>query len=601
MKKFAIVFLAVIAISVGLVGPMSVAGARSVPVPSEPGNTVRNPSFAPGGSSHGLLAPWWLSLKNGAAGQSLPLSPVVSASYFRGLDLKGGDQGLCCGADAFAPPATLDWARSEGFNVFRVPFAWAHLQPTPDGPLDDQYLGAMDALVAATRARGQRVAFVPMDRREAPVAAFVDLWTRLAQHYKDEPAIWGYDLMNEPDRDAWNTDYLPQIIAAIRSIDMAHTIVVESSTGGYGHYWDAHTIGLPVRDPADNVLYETHFYFDTPANGQYPQGTAFDVPNGDLNIGVERATDFVNWCNANGVRCYAGEYGIPGGWTDGNAGCTNGAPTTDPRWLTVLDRFLTYLDQNHISGTYWEAGPFGDINDLGPTCSGRDRPQLAILQKHPGSADSLPPIDTPAPLTPTDTPMLPTNTAPPTATATNTAPPTATATNTAPPTATDTATAMSTNTPVPPTATDTAPPTTRPPSPSMTPVIAISGGTVSPSRVSPGTSVDLSASVSSETGLSCTVVDFYIVDVADHLATQRWQPCVDLSGAPRTIHTQWTVPTGQSPGSYTMRVGVFSSAWSHLYRWDDNAASLTIAVSSPPPSTPPRRARARTRPPMPLF
>ncbi len=317
-----------------------------------------------------------------ARGRPHPTPAVAPGSYFRGLNLKGSStKDQCC---AFAPPATLDWARSEGFNIFRVPFAWAHLQPAPGGPLDPAYLGAMDALVAAARARGQRVAFVPMDRREAPVAAFVDLWTRLAQHYKDEPAIWGYDLMNEPVRAVWNTDYLPRIIAAIRSVDMIHTLVVESSTGGWGQYWDSHTAGLPVRDPADNVLYEAHFYFDTPANGRYPQGTAFAVPNDDLNIGVERATDFVNWCNANGVRCYAGEYGIPGGWTDGNATCTNGTLSTDPHWLAVLDRFLTYLDQNHISGTYWEAGPFGDVNDLGPTCSGRDRPQLAILQKHPG-------------------------------------------------------------------------------------------------------------------------------------------------------------------------------------------------------------------------
>jgi len=379
MNKSAIVFLAAIAISIGSAGPLR-AAARSAPALSVPNNIVGHPSFAPGGSSHGLFAPRQLPLKNGAVGQSLPVSP----SYFRGFDLKGGDQGLCCGGDSFAPPATLDWARSKGFDIFRVPFAWAHLQPNPGTPLDGSYLHAMDALVAAARARGQRVAFVPMDRREVPVADFVDLWTRLSQHYKDEPAIWGYDLMNEPDQDAWNTAYLPQIIAAIRSVDMTHTIVIPTSAGGWGQYWNSHTAGLPVRDPANNVLYEAHFYFDTPANGQYPQGTAFAVPNDDLNIGVERATDFVTWCNANSVRCYAGEYGIPGGWTDGDATCTNGIPSTDPRWLAVLDRFLTYLDQNHISGTYWEAGPFGDVNDLGPTCSGRDRPQLAVLQKHPG-------------------------------------------------------------------------------------------------------------------------------------------------------------------------------------------------------------------------
>ena len=319
-----------------------------------------------------------------SSGAPLPTPTPYGGNYFRGVNLKGGDQGLYGSADTFGTGTTLDWLKGKGFTTLRVPFSWAHLQPSPDGPLDPAYLGMMDGLVAGAKQRGMRVAFVPLHRNDAPYPSLVDLWTKLATHYAGEQTIWGYDLMNEPDGNAWNITTLPAIVAAIRAVDMSHTIIVETSTGGWGQDWAAHLEGLPVSDPAHNVLYEAHFYFDTPANGQYPHGTTFDVPNGDLNIGVERATDFVTWCRTSGVRCYAGEYGIPGGWTDGNASCTNGTNYTDPRWLTVLDRFLGYLDQNHISGTYWEAGPFGDINDLGPTCSGHDRPQMAILQRHLG-------------------------------------------------------------------------------------------------------------------------------------------------------------------------------------------------------------------------
>jgi hypothetical protein len=322
--------------------------------------------------------------------------PTPALGYFRGVNLNGGDQSLCCGADVFAPPATLDYFQSKGLNTFRVTIAWVRLQPTLYGPLDATYLGKMDTLVANAKARGQKVSFVPMDRNydvggSIPTAAFVDLWKKIAAHYKDETAIWGYDLLNEPNMgDAWNTTIAPQAIAAIRTIDMAHPIVMPTSTGGYGHNWNYHLAGLPVNDPANNVIYQAHFYFDTPANGQYPNGTTFDVPGGDLNIGVERATDFVNWCKANNQRCYAGEYGIPGGWSDGNATCTNGPNTTDARWLTVLDNFLTYLDGNGISGTYWAGGPYGDVNDLGPTCSGVDRPQMAVLTRHLGSGVTAP-------------------------------------------------------------------------------------------------------------------------------------------------------------------------------------------------------------------
>jgi len=33
-----------------------------------------------------------------------------------------------------------------------------------------------------------------------------------------------------------------------------------------------------------------------------------------------------------------------------------GVPDSDPRWLTVLDTFLAYLDANGVGGTYWAGG-----------------------------------------------------------------------------------------------------------------------------------------------------------------------------------------------------------------------------------------------------
>lgn len=319
-------------------------------------------------------------------------SSTVNAPVYRGVDLFGGWQGLYGGVDTFASPVTLDYFKSKELTTFRVGFAWPHLQPALNGSLDSNYLTMMDALVANAKARGQQVAFVPLPgdyngnqvgSSSVPQSAFNDLWTKLATHYKNETAIWGYDLLNEPAMgDQWNTGIAPQAIAAIRKVDMTHPIIVPTSTGGYGYNWKFHTVGLPMQDPANSLIYEAHFYFDTPPNGQYPNVNAAPT---DVNIGVERATDFVNWCNTNNQKCYAGEYGIPGGWTDGNATCTNGAPNTNPVWLTVLDNFLTYLDQNHISGTYWAGGPYGDINDVGPTCSGKDRPQMAILIKHLGT------------------------------------------------------------------------------------------------------------------------------------------------------------------------------------------------------------------------
>ncbi|CAN5353509.1 hypothetical protein BH10PAT1_BH10PAT1_5270 [soil metagenome] len=310
---------------------------------------------------------------------------IKAANYVRGVNLFGGWQGLYGGVDTFASPEMLDYFKSKGLNTFRVGFARVHLQPQLNGPLDQNYLSKMDTLVANAKARGQQIAFVPLPGQYTDQTSFNDMWIKLATHYKNETAIWGYDLINEPNMgDIWNTTIAPSAIAAIRTVDMVHTIIVPTSTGGYGHYFTSHLVGLPISDPANNLIYEAHFYFDNPPNGQYING--YDAGT-DLNIGVERAQGFVNWCNQNNVKCFAGEYGIPAGWKSGDQTCNYlGGTNNDLRWLTILDNFLSYLDQNNISGTYWSGGPYGDINSIGPFCDANknyiDGPQMAILTKH---------------------------------------------------------------------------------------------------------------------------------------------------------------------------------------------------------------------------
>jgi len=151
---------------------------------------------------------------------------------------------------------------------------------------------------------------------------------------------------------------------------------------GYTGY-DLHNGFRGYKDPVNKLWYEVHIYFDHDGSGRYTG--SYDDEGAYPMVGVDRVRPFVQWCQFYGFRCYVGEYGIPGGWISGEIGATYGAPTNDPRWNVVLDNFLSYLDQHQISGTYWNGGPYGDINSVEPTNKGQDRPQMAILEQHLGS------------------------------------------------------------------------------------------------------------------------------------------------------------------------------------------------------------------------
>ena len=90
----------------------------------------------------------------------------------------------------------------------------------------------------------------------------VDLWVKLAQKYKDEPAVAAYDLLNEPlpigtgaaDKYKHLLEPLYQrITAAIRHVDQKHMITVE------GFNWANDWSGF--NKPFDNnMFYQFHYY-----------------------------------------------------------------------------------------------------------------------------------------------------------------------------------------------------------------------------------------------------------------------------------------------------------------------------------------------------
>jgi aryl-phospho-beta-D-glucosidase BglC (GH1 family) len=84
------------------------------------------------------------------------------------------------------------------------------------------------------------------------------LWQALAAHYKGNPAVAGYDLLNEPENDTGRTgrlqwDYYDELYKAVRAVDPDHMIFLEAC-------WEVTAMPHPRRYGWTNVVYEYHHY-----------------------------------------------------------------------------------------------------------------------------------------------------------------------------------------------------------------------------------------------------------------------------------------------------------------------------------------------------
>jgi endoglucanase len=190
--------------------------------------------------------------------------------------------------EVYVAKPDIDFIKSAGFNTVRVPLHWAlFIKPGADG--EDEFTGPgwalLDRLVEWSRQAGLRVI---LDLHAAPggqtgvnhddgpgfplifyVPRYrqltIELWRRLAQHYRDEPVILGYDLLNEPISPYNDEPYLNprleplyrEIVAAIRSVDTTHAVILA------GAQWS--TSFAAFSRPFDaNAIYSYHKFWAHP-------------------------------------------------------------------------------------------------------------------------------------------------------------------------------------------------------------------------------------------------------------------------------------------------------------------------------------------------
>lgn len=280
--------------------------------------------------------------------------------------------------------AELDYFKSKGLTLFRLPFLWERIQPQLNGGLDAVELKRMKTFVDEAKERGLWVILDMHNycRRyengtrhiigspEVSSAHVADAWAKLAEEFRSYSNIWGYGIMNEPHDLLENTPWFniaQGIIAQIRSVDTKTPIIVAGDSWSSAERWPVMSGNLKnLKDPSKNLIYEGHIYFDEDASGSYRN--TYEKEMATPSTGIVRAVPFVNWLKKNKLRGFIGEYGVP---------------DNDPRWLVTLDNFLAYLKRNGINGTYWAAGPmWGKYKLAVEPVNGQDRPQMKILEKY---------------------------------------------------------------------------------------------------------------------------------------------------------------------------------------------------------------------------
>lgn len=145
--------------------------------------------------------------------------------------------------------------------------------------------------------------------------ATVRLWTQIAAHYKDEPAVAAYDLLNRPlNRIAeWEGSldtlhkFYRRLLKAIRNVDEKHIIILEAAG-------TPDTLPLPEKFNGENIAYGIYSHFHTTFETQALLNGIKQFKDSRIPFiicklrGEENLASSLEAMNDNGISWLAGDY-----------------------------------------------------------------------------------------------------------------------------------------------------------------------------------------------------------------------------------------------------------------------------------------------------
>ncbi|MFI5160684.1 MAG: glycoside hydrolase family 5 protein [Sphingobacteriales bacterium] len=252
------------------------------------------------------------------------LGPAEAATFWRTYQ------------DTYITEPDIHYLKSIGVNSIRIPFNYrlfthedymGQNDPNRGFQLLDRVIGwckkeniyvILDMHAAPAGQTGDNIddgtGYPFLFKSEASQKVCAEIWKRIADHYKNETIILGYDLLNEPiatyfDAKDLNPALEPTfklITAAIRTVDKNHIVILG------GAQWDSNF--KPFGAPFDSKLvYQFHKYWTPPTKAVIQ--------------------DYIDFRDKYNVPIYCGETGEN---TDG--------------WV---DTFKNVLEQNKIGWHFW--------------------------------------------------------------------------------------------------------------------------------------------------------------------------------------------------------------------------------------------------------
>lgn len=317
--------------------------------------------------------------------------------------------------------ASIKVLKDRGMGVLRIPFKWERVQNQLSGPLNTAYFNLMLEVLRDADTAGIKIILdmhnygrykksgvtTMFGQDNGPTTAdYADVWKKLVQGIRaDEKAyraVYAFDIMNEPyslpsgvrgltPQKLWE-EYSQAAVSGIRSTGETKMIHVEGYSYASADRWPSLHPKPWINDPVNNIMYHAHVYLDNDASGTYKISHAEETTKAKAQNhasiaarGIARVKNFSNWCAANSVRGFIGEYGWPTAAKVGTSEAT--------LWNKEGEEFLRFLDDIKMGATMWATGTWlsADGNILNayvlPSGNRTFQPlsQAEVLERHPGN------------------------------------------------------------------------------------------------------------------------------------------------------------------------------------------------------------------------